>query len=158
MNIPHDRYEKHIRAALAIGTNAYAHTAINIQIHITVYTMMAICIDDFDIPPAASEQFATLFVSGSPQLDPGLDILADNLRRMYDYYSPHAASGIITSTLDFINTTALEKELQDLTISEDAENYAIYARMKNGISQAYALFIWDKFNFPDVSTYFPAIP
>lgn len=158
LDIPRDRYEKHLRTALAIGTTAYAHMPIGIQVHITIYTTLTTSMDDFDIPLVASEQFVTRFVSGLPQLSPALDALADNLRHMSDYYCPHAASGIITSTLDFINSTMLEREIQAFVVSEDAENYAIYTRFKNGVSQAYGLFMWDKFTFPELSSYFPALP
>lgn len=45
-----------------------------------------------------------------------------------------------------------------MTPSDVAENFAIYTRFKNGVSLAYGLFIWDKFNFPDLTTYSHCLP
>jgi len=155
-DIAPDRYDKHLRTALAIGTTSYAHTHLDIQVHITIYTLLTTSIDDFDIPHA--DQFVARFTSGLPQLTPALDALADNLLHMVDFYPPYAANGIITSTLDFINATQFEKESKDFVLAEGAANYAIYTRFKNGVSQAYGLFIWDKFNHPDMHTYIQSLP
>ncbi|KAI0343534.1 terpenoid synthase [Trametopsis cervina] len=151
-------YEKQLRTGLVIGTTSYAHTHIDIQVHITIYTLLATSVDDTEIPYSAMEEFIPRFLSGTPQLSPLLDMLADNLRHMTDYYHSTSASGIITSTLEFMNATLLERDANNMVISKGATMYTRYIRAQNGIGQAYALFIWDKFNFPDMTSYVPAIP
>lgn len=103
LDMARDRYEKHLRTALAIGTTAYSHTSIEIQAHITVYTVLATGMDDFDLPFDAMDQFTMRFVQGLPQLSPALVVFADNLRRMADFYlvqhrgssPPHLTSSIL---------------------------------------------------------------
>lgn len=157
-DLPQHLYDKHLRTALAIATTAYTHTHIDVQVHITSYTLMTTSIDDFDLPGEATEQFVLRFVSGQPQLSPSLEALADNLRRMYDFYLPHAASTIIASTLEFISATLLEKDTEDMSMVEGAEQFAIYTRSKSGVAAAYGLFIWDKLTFPNIYTYIQALP
>jgi len=157
-DVAKDQYDKHIRTALAIGTTAYAHTPLDVQVHITIFTLLATCIDDSDIPHAATEQFVTRFTSGLPQLTPALEALADNLLHMADYYPVYIANDIITSALDFVNTTLFDKETKDIPLAEGAANYAIYRRFKNGAPQGYGFFIWDKFNHPDAHAYIQSLP
>ena len=95
---------------------------------------------------------------GAPQLHPALDFLVDNLRSMPDYFPRHAAQMISVSTLNFINRTLFDTERADSSLSRSAMQYVEWTRIKDGIGTAFAMFIWDKFDFPHAISYIQAVP
>lgn len=156
--LPSDCYDKQIETAVHMITLAYCQGSIDVQVHIATYTALLLFVDDFNVPKEASEQFIGRLMSGLPQLHPILDLVVDNLRGMADFFPRHAAQTISTSALHHINRTVFDTERADTDLSDDAMHYVQWTRIKDGIGIAYAFFIWDKFNLPDLRAYIQAIP
>lgn len=153
-----ERSEKQIRTAVHMATTVYCQSNTDVQVHIAIYTALLLSIDDFDIPQIATDEFIPRLLRGSSQLHPAIDHVVDNLRHMSDYFPRRAAQAISTSALNFINRTIFDTEQADHVLSQDAIRYVEWTRIKDGIGEAYAYFIWDKFKFPDTTSYIQAIP
>lgn len=141
-----------------MSTLVFYQSNVDVQVHIALYTALLLFVDDFFVPREASEEFVPRLLKGHAQLHPLLDDVVVNLRDMVDYFPPHSARGIRTSALNFINRTVFDLERADHSLSEDAIYYVRWTRLKDGIGEAYAYFIWDKFNFPYTTGYIQAIP
>ena len=152
------KYDPVLVTSCHIATLAYSHTPIDVQLQIALFTFLAICIDDFAVPNVALEEFMERLYSGSSQLHPLLDRYVECLRSMKDYFPPYAVKLIIKASVDFINNMAVEEELETMALRPSALNYVTVKRFYNGIGDAYACFVFDKFAFPHVTTYLQAIP
>lgn len=151
-------YEIALLCAVHMACGTYPYASFDVQLHITLYTLLCTLVDDFNVPPSALEQFADRLYSGQTQLHPILDHLVENLRGMKKYYAPFLASLIVKSTLGLIDTMAAETHLNTMKLRPAALNYVTSRRLANGVGDAYACFIWDKYNFPDLSTFIQTIP
>ncbi|KAF7798949.1 hypothetical protein EIP86_010177 [Pleurotus ostreatoroseus] len=145
-------------AGVAIAISAYGHTPVATQVHIAIYTLLIISIDDFITTTDAMEEFMTRLHSGVRQLDPILQYLVENLAAMPDYFPADAAKAISTSSIIFVNQTLLDKKLERMPLHQEAREYVESKRMKNGVAEAYAYFIWDKETFPDIQAFIQSIP
>ena len=145
-------------AGVAIAIAAYRHTPLATQVHIAIYTLLIISVDDLIMGTDAVEEFMMRLHSGIRQLDPILQYLVENLAAMPDYFPADAAKAISTSSLVFINQTLLDKKLERMPVHQEAREYVESKRIKNGVAEAYAYFIWDKETFPDVQVYIQSIP
>jgi hypothetical protein len=152
------KYDPALVCAVHIASTAYSHTPSEVQLHIALYTLLCILVDDFSVSNAALEEFTERLYSGSPQLHPLLDRLVENLRQTKDYYPPFIANQIIKSTVGFVDSMAVDSQLETMMLGPAALTYVTTRRLDNGIGRAYGSFIWDKFNFPDLSSYVQAIP
>lgn len=153
-----ERYEPYLACGIHLGSGPYAHTSIDVQVHIAKYTLVLLCVDEFEVPTSALEEFMERLYSGTPQLHPVLDVTVDILRRMKDYYPPFLVKQIVKSTVDFINSMSLDAQTETMALRPSALPYVKFKRFYNGIGEAYAAFIWDKFNFPDMFTYVQTLP
>ncbi|PSS05546.1 hypothetical protein PHLCEN_2v3748 [Hermanssonia centrifuga] len=156
LGVPPKRYEPHLMASVNISAAAYGHTPLDVQVHIALYTLMAICVDDFNVDTHALQEFSTRLHAGLPQLHPVLEYLVYTLHHMSDFYLPYACKVITTASTEFVDMTLFEKETEDMPLSGDALRWAEHKRVCNGIGEAYALFIYDKFSFPDIATHIQA--
>ena len=77
---------------------------------------------------------------------------------MKDYFPAFPTKLIIKSTVDFVNMMAFEQEAGATKPRPAALSYVTMKRFYNGAGDAYFCFIFDKFNFPDVSSYVQAMP
>ncbi|PSS05543.1 hypothetical protein PHLCEN_2v3745 [Hermanssonia centrifuga] len=141
-----------------VSTTFYAHLHIDIQVQIALYTFLTCLIDDFDVGTQALEEFGTRLCSGHSQLHPILDCMAKLLGRMPTYFLPYASQSIVISTIQFINATAFDKKTASMSLSDSASSFVEYKRERSGLGEAYGFFAWDKFTFPDISTYVQVIP
>lgn len=98
------------------------------------------------------------FYSRSPQLHPILGLLADNVLEMRSYFPPFSTKIIIRSTIDFVNIMAFEQENSHMPLHSAALSFITMKRLHNGAGDTYFCFVFDKFTFPDVSTYIQALP
>lgn len=152
-----EKYEHQINCAVELGAMFYGYLSIDLQWQIALYSFLLLHIDDIDIGIEPLDEFSARLCTASPQLHPALERLAEVLGRMPQYYLPYATQSIIISTIQFLSATALEKTL--LTpLRTEAVLFPEYKRVRSGIGEAYALFIWDKIRFPDISVYVQAIP
>ncbi|KIP01167.1 hypothetical protein PHLGIDRAFT_80906 [Phlebiopsis gigantea 11061_1 CR5-6] len=152
------RYEPALITSCDIASMAYSHTPTDVQVHIALYTLLAICIDDYHVSDIALGEFMDRMYSGTAQLHPLLDRFVENLRDMRKFFSPYASKLIIKSSIDFVNNMAVDVELAGMSLRPTALAYVTSKRFYNGIGDAYACFVWDKFAFPRVATYLQAVP
>ena len=139
-------------------SSAYGHLPFDVQVHVTLYTILDLLIDDLNVPNSALAEFMERMYSGTPQLHPVLDLLVRYLVDMKEYYPPFATQQIIRSTLDFVNSMALDADAEKMALCPAAVSYVTFRRLSNGIGDAYGAFVWDKFNIPDVTSYLQAFP
>ncbi|PSR80104.1 hypothetical protein PHLCEN_2v6805 [Hermanssonia centrifuga] len=158
LGVPPQRYEPYLKTGIELAAAGYGHTPVDVQVHIALYTLLGLCVDDFLVDMHALQEFSTRLNSGLPQLHPVLEYVVDILHRMSEFYLPYACKAIVISTIEFINMTLFEKEIEDMEICGDALRWVEYKRLRNGIGEAYAFFVWDKFSFPDITTHIQANP
>lgn len=151
-------YDKAIHCAAYIGSLVFYQSNVDVQVHIAVFTALLIAVDDLIVPREALEEFVPRLVKGSAQLHPVLDALMANMRDLVDYFPLCAARGIRTSVLNFINRNVFDLEQADRALSQGAMHYVRWARLKDGLGEAFAYFIWDKFQFPQTTGYIQALP
>lgn len=157
-SIPARRLEHHIVSGIMLGAIGYAHTHVGTQVEIALYTVSGLCVDDYEVPRAALSEFARRLQTGRTQLHPVLDRFAETLARMPDFFNLYAATTVLTDSINFVNCTLFERELEDMRLSATAVQYPSYKRARNGLGEVFSAFIWDKFSFPDVATYIQALP
>lgn len=157
-NIPAHRLERHIISGIKLGSIGYGHTHFDTQLQIALYTVLGLSIDDYDVDAAALSEFVQRLQGGQPQLHPVLDLFANNLRKMTDFFNLYSATTIVTDSINFVNCTLFERHLKEMPLSPAASQYPLYKRARNGLGEVFAAYIWDKFSFPDVSTHIQAIP
>ena len=153
-----DGFDGALVNAVWIAGCAYSHTPLDVQVHIALYTLLATCVDDLSVPLIALEEFMERFYSRAPQLHPILDLLADNILGMGNYFPSFPTKIIIKSTIDFINMMAFEQNTQTMPLRPAAMSYITMKRLYNGAADAYFCFVFDKFAFPNVSSYIQALP
>lgn len=153
-----ERYEKHLAMSMNMATIAFGHTHIDVQVHIALFTILTRCIGDHQVSSLALESFGSRMASGAHQLDPVLNCLVENLSRMSWYFLPHASRSIMAATMDFINATLFDKESVGMKLRDGALPHIEYKRTKNALSGGYGFFVWDKFSFPNISSYIQTIP
>ncbi|KAI0689740.1 isoprenoid synthase domain-containing protein [Cytidiella melzeri] len=152
-----DRWQPFYKTGFDLGTIGYGHTRFDVQAQIALFSILGLCIDDFLVSDEALDCFSDRLLSGSPQLDPILDCMVDNLSRMHDFFPPYAAKTIILSAIAFIDATLHDKDNSG-TSHHAALPYVNFRRMRSGMGEIYHFFIWDKFSFPDVYTHIQSIP
>ncbi|GJE96507.1 hypothetical protein PsYK624_127040 [Phanerochaete sordida] len=157
-NVSPARLERHMATGITMSAITYGHTALETQKLIALYTGCVICIDDDEVDAEALAQFAVRLQAGQRQLHPLLDRLAELLARMPEFFCGYAATAILADTINFVNSTLFEGELEGMRLRPAAVQYPPYKRARNGLGDAYAAFIWDKFVFPDLSTFIQALP
>jgi hypothetical protein len=143
---------------LDLATVAYSHIPIDAQVHITIFTMITMRIDDLGVSDEAMDSFQARLLTKTPQLDPVLDLLVDYLLRTSDYYPSYACKCTTLSTIAHTDATLYEKHNGEEILGHMALPYVRYKRFRTGLAEAYSFFIWDKFSFPDMSTYIQTTP
>ncbi|KAI0090574.1 isoprenoid synthase domain-containing protein [Irpex rosettiformis] len=152
------RWQPYVEASLDIATITYGHTRPDVQVHITLFTTLTIAIDEFEVSDDDLDAFSSRLLSNSPQSDPLLDCLVDNLRRMTEFFPAYSSKCITLSTIEFIDATLQDKYSVGVDLRPGALSYVNYKRFRNGLGAAYGFFIWDKFSFPDVFAFVQIIP
>ncbi|GJE96500.1 hypothetical protein PsYK624_126970 [Phanerochaete sordida] len=157
-NVDKARLERHVVTAIMMSTITYGHTALESQQIIALYTICVICIDDDEVDAEALSQFAVRLQAGQKQLHPLLDRYAEVLARLPEYFCAYTATAMFTDSINFVNNTLFEQKLERMHLHPAAAQYPQYKRAGNGLGSVYVGFIWDKFAFPDVSTFIQALP
>jgi hypothetical protein len=123
-----------------------------VRIYNGVYTWLTVLIDDgAGKDPEQWLEFVPRFLVGQPQPCPTSRAWAQYLRLAYKYYSAAVANFIVTSSLNFVNATALEGyELPRLIRTAGGENWPYYLREKDGVGEAYVWLTFPKEIYPDV--------
>ena len=106
----------------------------------------------------ALEEFSTRLCTSDTQLHLVLQLLAENLARMPDYYLPYACQCIVVSTIQFVSVTAFDRKTHSMALHKEATLFPEYRRTRSGIGEAFAFFIWDRKRFPDITAFVQAVP
>ena len=152
------RVQCHVVTAVNFATTTFGHNHFDTQVHIALFTVLCLCVDDLEVDTTALAEFVQRLQSGMPQLHPVLDHLAERLRRTPDFYSPYASSAIVAGTVHFTNCTLFDKESESMELHPSALPFVLYKRARNSLGEVYASYVWDKFNFPDVFTHIQILP
>ncbi|OCH84681.1 terpenoid synthase [Obba rivulosa] len=147
-----------------MSATAYSHIeSFETRVFIAVYTMLLGALDCPDVfESLASQTFHRELCSGSVQGGNGiLGQLSKLLVTAWDHFPQYSASAILTSTLDFLNMCFVENTSHGsiITPSPDSLPFVEFRRVYGtGISAAYAVFIWEKEQFPDEKVFLQAMP
>lgn len=152
------RYSRHFQTSINIATYTFGHTPVDVQVYISLFTLLGLCIDDLEVSSEAMDSFGKRLYGGKPQLDPLLDCLVDLLNNSYDYFHPYAAKSIIVATIEFVDATLFDKQSVGFKLNSAALPYVEYKRLRNSFGGAYGAFMWDKFTFPDIFTHIQVLP
>ena len=140
---------------MAITT--FGHTHPDVQVHIALFTVLALCIDDLEIKTGALEEFVQRLHTGTRQLHPVLDNLVDNLGELPKYFPPYSAAAIFAATVQFVNSTLFDKQAEEMPLTADSMPYVLYKRARNSLGEVYGFYVWDRFSFPDIATHIQVI-
>lgn len=146
--VPPKRFERCLKTAIDLGSIGYAHAPIHVQVHIAIFAVFGLAIDEFEVDPEALEVFPARLLAGAPQDHPLLDRYVENLQETYKHFPPYAASAIITNTIQFINSMLLDRHEQEVGVEDKLLSYARYKRVRNGLGDVFGFFVWDKDSFP----------
>ncbi|OCH89694.1 terpenoid synthase [Obba rivulosa] len=150
-----------IVTAITLTITAYLHIQdLDTRALITLFTAIATTMDSPEVLNSlAADLFHGSFAIGSIQQDSGmLGEFARCLSAAWKCYPRFAASAIMTSSLNFVDASIMENTSSDIAVRPGALAFVEHRRIKTGAAEAYAHFIWDKAQFPDVAEYVQAIP
>lgn len=151
------RVERHTVTSINMAVTTFDHTHPDVQIHIALFTVLGLCIDDLEIGTGALEEFVHRLHTSTPQLHPVLDLLVKNMQELPKYFPPYAAAAIYAAIVQFVNSTFFDKQSECMTLTAESLPYVLYKRARNSLGEVYGFFVWDKYNFPDVSVHIQVI-
>lgn len=151
-------FERSILISAALGMSFNSHSPMEVRLQVALYSLVIFLTDDCEIPAAALDEFMHRFYSGRPQLHPVLDHMVEILHGMDEFFPPLAVKGIVQGTVDYMNVNAFEPHAEKLPLHPAALSYVTARRMKHGLAEPFLMFLFDKFNYPDVSTWVQAVP
>lgn len=156
----HGTINRHRITGWIIALTAYNYMDLDTIVHIALFTAIATTLDVPEVMDRVGcDTFHHDLFAG--KLHDREDLpgqMVKILAATPSHYSQIAASSIMASTLQFINSTLLENTTRDMVLSEGALPFIEHRRLQTGVAEAYAHFIWDKKHFPSVATYIQAIP
>lgn len=153
-----ERVHRHTATGVSMATTTFAHTHADTQVHIALFTVLALCVDDLEVDGGALAEFVERLQAGRAQRHPVLEHLAQNVRAMPAYFHPYAATAILVGTVHFVNCTVYERQTDSVPLHPTALPYVLYKRARNSLGEVYSSFVWDKFNFPDISAHIQVTP
>ncbi|KIJ56159.1 hypothetical protein M422DRAFT_150404, partial [Sphaerobolus stellatus SS14] len=110
--------------------------------------------------PYPIQSFQQRFLSGKPQMDPVLDVLAEVLHLFWDYYDPLCCNGLIASALIFMTGSCIEISLDTMTIPlvPNVTRFAWFMRDGTGIARSFATFGFTKSRGMQAMDFIQAVP
>ncbi|TCD67997.1 terpene cyclase [Steccherinum ochraceum] len=160
LDMTEEQLQRYATVGLVMATTAYRHTPPDVQLAIALYTFFLPIIDDDDILSYEMiRQFPSRLLEGSPQLHPVLVHLVDNLASMRHLFPIYSATTITADTIVFMNAEVQIRDGGEVDIRRDVSvGYVDYIRMKTGLGEAYAAFIWPQLLFPETKRYIQTLP
>ncbi|GJE97337.1 terpenoid synthase-like protein [Phanerochaete sordida] len=153
-----ERVACYTATGISMARTTFAHNHPDTQVHIALFTALGLCVDDLEVDSGALSEFVGCLQTGQPQLHPVLEHLAQNVRAMPDFFHPYAASAILAGTIHHINCTLFEKQMDAAPLHPTALPYVLHKRARNSAGEVYSAFVWDKFNFPELSSHIQVVP
>ncbi|KAF9237727.1 isoprenoid synthase domain-containing protein [Melanogaster broomeanus] len=153
-----------LREGIAFGAIASVHlsdTHRALQIWNALFTGYAFCVDD--MPRRFPEEMPNIsafndrFVRGEKQGNAVLDALSDVMKEIPRVFGgPVPANLVMTSALNFVTGTVIERETMDMQIMTTAKQYPTYQRTLSGFGEGHAFTVFP----PDIpfDEYIQAIP
>ncbi|KAH8100283.1 Trichodiene synthase-domain-containing protein [Cristinia sonorae] len=155
---PH-HFQKFAALGLNMGTMAYRHTPIDVQMAISIYTTLGIMVDEDIMTIQTICEFPRRLFGGRVQPHPILARFAECLASMHEHFSPYSANAITTNTVDFVSAEMLVRGEGGPDVKGSAGSaYADYIRLKNGLGETYAAFVWPRAMFPETKRYVRTFP
>ncbi|VTT81264.1 unnamed protein product [Fusarium fujikuroi] len=104
--------------------------------------------------------FHERFCADEKQSIPLLQTSADLMKLTFKYWDPLIANFIVTASLNFLNSNALEArdEFHTIELTKADRSWAWFLREKDGVGEVYAWFTFPKALFPDISLFLEVVP
>ncbi|KAF2971951.1 hypothetical protein GQX73_g1538 [Xylaria multiplex] len=137
----------------------YRNLPLEVRVFAGILTWLAVLIDDIaQKDPEEWYQFIPRFHASTRHPSALAREFDCWLRTAYEHYPPVVANFIVSSFLNFVNTSALEGgEVPKVTHTAGGRFWPNYLREKNSIAEGYAWMTFPKAICPDVSCYIEAI-
>jgi hypothetical protein len=159
-------YERASKIArwVTMGTGmCYPYAPKQVRIAIVIYASYVMIIDDMGGEFIdALGTFQTRLVLGQQQEHPILQSLVDFHPTLKECFGPYACDMILKGTIEFISGCILELRYDGKLIPpQSAPNFPQYLRLKTGISEPHAHFVFPEPMYPEglcLQTYLPVMP
>ncbi|KAI1117777.1 isoprenoid synthase domain-containing protein [Nemania sp. NC0429] len=137
----------------------YPNHPLEVRIYNGIYTWLAVVVDDIaQVDVEEWLQFAPRFLTGAEHSNPVAREWARWLLLSYQHYSTATASFIVTSSLEFASSSALEgSAVPRITPTAGGKSWPGYLREKTGLGEVYALMTFPKATCPDISCFMEAV-
>ncbi|KAL4254422.1 trichodiene synthase family protein [Abortiporus biennis] len=153
------KVDKYIQLGLDyIGNSFYYFPSYQAQAQIAIGTALTFLFDDGFMGEEAMHEMVPRFFARRSQLHPMLDWYIESMTSgMQPYFSTYSANAIGSSFLEYCNSEMLLRRHKDISLIPDSSRYIEYIRMKEGMAEAYAAFIWPECVCPDLKEYLQAL-
>ncbi|KAJ5356440.1 trichodiene synthase [Penicillium concentricum] len=150
-----------------VGVTFYPHATHEIQAAVGIFNTYATVIDDKSCGIGPSlRYFTTQLASSQPQKHPFLQHFQQFIKSECPrLFGPFAGDMILKSVLDFISISHYEMVEEERgnqpECLPDAPLFAEYVRLKSGLAETYAYFVFPENLYPEskyLQTYMPTIP
>lgn len=160
LGLSEDQLNGYGTVGLVMAATAFRHTPFEVQVAIASYSFQSCIIDDEEVlSPEVLSEFPPRFFHGDKQLHPVLTLWADTLANMpQEHFPPYPANVITTNSVDFVSAEMLVRNEAQGGPDVKAIGYADYIRMRNGLGDTFAAFIWPRKLFPQAKTFVQAFP
>ncbi|KAH8100284.1 isoprenoid synthase domain-containing protein [Cristinia sonorae] len=159
LGLPGHVLSKYERVALFMATTSYHYTSVDFQVYIALYTLLVLLVDDDIMPTHIIREFPARLLDGRPQLHPILTHLTEQLTNVRQYFPLFCANLVTINTLDFVNAEMFVRdEGGPMVQGRTGVGYIDYIRVKNGLGETYAAFIWPQSQFPETRRYVQTFP
>ncbi|TFK66368.1 terpenoid synthase [Pluteus cervinus] len=147
-----------IPTGVIIASAAFRHLPHqSTRVFIALFTALLVYIDDiFQYNIEDIKCFNERFVRHEPQGDALLDFYAQLCMEFQQHFNPFASKIMLTTSMDFVTAQLLEYSMEEMQLSQNASQFATYARNLSGASAFYALAIFPR-ELP-VQDYIQALP
>ncbi|KAF4449577.1 longiborneol synthase [Fusarium austroafricanum] len=139
----------------------FPHHPFEVQLYVGIYSWLGLLLDD-EAGTYLDEfqMFHERFCADEKQPIPLLQGWADLMKLTFKYWDPIVANFIVSSSLNFLNSNALEarKEFTGIQRTKAGGSWAWFMRDKDGVGEAYAWFTFPKTMCPDISCFMEMIP
>ncbi|KAF5681463.1 longiborneol synthase [Fusarium denticulatum] len=139
----------------------FPHHPFEVQRYIGIYSWLGLLLDDQAVEYLEEfSMFHQRFCADEKQPIPLLQAWADLMKLTFKYWDPLVANFIVTASLNFLNSNALEarKEFHQIERTKAGRSWAWFLREKDGVGEAYAWFTFPRALCPDISLFLEVVP
>ncbi|KAK7688330.1 hypothetical protein QCA50_008702 [Cerrena zonata] len=159
LDIPKEKYENRLVAAIQFACWAYEHVSYDFQVAMSLFTVCVLILDDDLIATQTLREFVPRFCTGEPQGAPILDRLIEAVRGLCAFFPDYSANATYASILTYANEELwLNTDAKNLVLRSGSKKYVDFSRNKGGLPEPYAFGIWPKSICADTTEYIQAVP